>query len=444
MEMVESDDGSPDATRRQALGLLGGVGLGGGLAASSRPATAASTSGQWEDTDNDDLLELPNHAGIDGVNNVHIVEPGGSIQAAIDEAAGANDGHAVVRLFPGTGYNEGSEIHLRPQVTLDFNGGFLKLGSDHNGIFVDNGAQIHDATIKITTNGSYTSSAVVLDTSRAEHGTYGVTRYRSGVHVEATIEGERKSGRGLELNDAASNGIQIGNRFDLSIVACDTAVYAHTGDNNGYINGIEAYFAIVNPRIGLDIKGTGEFNCELNGAMQPLNETEIGIRNATGRLGPTWYGQLWDSWRFTKNALVGEQITVIGSTCRSLKGNTDGSHQQMGMSFRGSRINMYDYESDTRWILDNNKKSNDFRIGAVDGSGNTERYLRIKQNGKITPAKDGWLQIYPEDLRYRKPRGAGEIAVANNSATDSSGPELAIAGNGGNWNLWYGDKIYPE
>ena len=442
MEMAESDDGTTDATRRQALGLLGGAGLGGGLAAASRPAAAQSTSGQWENTDGDGLLELPNHAGIDGVNNVNTVEPGGSIQAAIDEAAGANDGHAVVRLFPGTRYNEGAEIHLRPGVTLDFNGGFLVLNSDHNGIFVDNGAQIRNATIKVITDGSYTSSAIILDTSRSEYGLYTVTKWRSGVYVDATIEGKRKDGHGLELNDTAGKGIGLGVRFNLNIVAFDTAIYANTG--SGYINGIEAYLTINNPRIGLDIEGNGEFNSTLTGAMQPMDNSETGIRNRTGKVGPTWRGQLWDSWEFTNNALVGERITVIGTTCRSIKGNTDGSHQQMGISFKNSRINMYDYESDTRWILDNNSASNDFRIGAIDGSGDTERYLRIKQNGKITPANDGWLQIYPEDLRYRKPRGAGEIAVAANRATDTDGPELAIAGNGGNWNLWYGDKIYPE
>jgi hypothetical protein len=439
-EAAETDDGTARATRRQALGLLGGVGLGGGLAAASRPAAAAPTSGQWEDTDGDDLLELPNHAGIDGVNDVKVVEPNGSIQAAIDKVADGGDGHSVVRLFPRTYYNEGSEIHLRPDVILDFNGAFLVLGSDHNGIFVDNGSQIRNATIKVNTNGKYTSSAVVLDTSRSEYGNYVVTRWRSGVYVDATIEGERKDGRGLELNDAASKGITLGVRFNLNIVACDTGVYADTG--SGYINGIEARLTIMNPRIGLDIQGNGEFKSTLYGAIQPVNDTEIGIRNAAGNPEPTWHGEVWDGRKFTNNALVGEHITVIGQTCQSLKGDTDGSSRQMGISFRSGRMNMFDYENDNKWMMDND--ADHFRISCVDGDGNTNRYLRIRQDGTVKIAREGRLRIPPEDIRYRKPRRGGEVAVASNAVTSSSGPELAVGGWGGNWNLMSGDKIYPE
>lgn len=386
------------------------------------------------------MLELPNHDGIDGVNDVKVVEPNGSIQAAIDEVADGGDGHSVVRLFPKTYYNEGSEIHLRSDVILDFNGAFLVLDANHNGIFVDNGSQIRNATIKITTDGNYTSSAIILDTSRSEFGHYTVTKWRSGVHVDATIEGKRKNGRGLELNDVAGEGIAIGVRLNLNIVACDTAIYANTGD--GHITALQARLAIMNPRIGLDIEGNGEFNATLPGEMQPLNGTEIGIRNRTGQLGPTWRGQLWDSFRFTKNALVGEHITVIGQTCRTIRGNTDGSPNQMGISFRGGRMNMFDYKNDSRWMTDND--ANHFRISCIDGNDRTNHYLRIRLDGTVKIARDGRLRIPPEDLRYREPKRGGEIAVASNGATSSSGPELAVGGWGGNWNLMSGDKIYPE
>ena len=443
-DALESGERSTDTSRREALGLLGGLGAGGLFGAASQSASAAapaqSASGQWEDVNDDGLLELPNHDGIDGVNDVKVVEPGGSIQAAIDEVANGGDGHSMVRLFPRTYYNEGSERHLRSDVILDFNGAFLVIDSNHNGIFVDNGSQVRNATIKVTTDGSYTSSVIVLDTSRSEYGLYTVTRWRSGVYVDATIEGKRKGGRGIELNDAAGEGIAIGVRLNLRIVACDTAIYANTG--NGYINALQAQLAIMNPRIGLDIEGRGEFNSTLYGEMQPLGSSEIGIRNRTGRLGPTWRGQLWDSYRFTKNALVGEHITVIGQTCRTIKGNTDGSPRQMGISFKGGRMNMFDYKNDSRWIIDND--ADHFRISCEDNNGDTERYLRIAQNGIVEISRDGQFRMPPEDIRYRKPKMGGEIAVASNDATSSGGPELAVGGWGGNWNLMSGDKIYPE
>lgn len=55
------EEGSALVNRRQILGaLLGGGAL---LSTGTQPATAAS--GQWEDTDSDNRLELPNHAGFD-------------------------------------------------------------------------------------------------------------------------------------------------------------------------------------------------------------------------------------------------------------------------------------------------------------------------------------------------------------------------------------------
>lgn len=427
------DDGTANLNRRQALGLAGGLGFGVGglLAAAGQPAAAASTQPSqsagtpWED--------------VDGVNDVHIVPSGGSIQDAIDRAATGSLKDAIVRLLPGEVYDENAEIHLRPRVTLDFNGGRLVVSDDHNGIFVDSGAAVLNANVHVSTS-NYTSAAIVLDTARAADERYGIGTRRSNVRVQGTLIGSHGRGNGLELSDTAGVGIALGNRFDLDITRFGTGVYANTG--SGFINGIEARFAIVGSRIGLDIQGNGPFNSEINGAMQPTKVSEIGIRNETGSIGPAWHGQLFDSNRYTNNALVGERITVIGSSSYSLRGNTDGSSRQMGVSYKDGRVNLIDYPTDRTWTM--NIARDSWNLGSIDANGERHEYLRILSDGKIRPGVDGWLNLDPEDLRYRKPRGPGEIALAGQRATTSNGVELAISGVGGNWNTWSGDKIRPE
>lgn len=331
-------------TRRQTLGLLGGGALFGvasqpAVGAGSGPRAGNSEGGQWSQTDDDALLELPDHDGVDvqqvetgALNSVLYAQPG-EVQAKIDRVATSSDGgpkpNAVVKLLPQQTYNEGEEIWVKPCVTLDFNGALLEVSNDHNGLFIDNESKATNVNIVVTHDG-YASDVIVLDAKRTfdpeapdweraygpdgmdTPGPGGIAQggENNGVEIDGVVRGNTADGTGLALRPYAGQGI-FTNNINLDIYHCGTGILADTSE--GWINGVDIWSYLHNNRVQIDHVGDRQFNTMIYGHTQNGWYTDYHIRNrnTAGKGSCMFIGQIWDSAGVNESALAGPDINVI-------------------------------------------------------------------------------------------------------------------------------------
>lgn len=451
----QSESTRPHVTRRQALGLLGGSALLAGGSASGAAASSGPEASQWSETDADGLLELPTNDGIDvtrtrteQLNGVLYAKPG-EVQAAID-ALYEQGVDGVVRLHPET-YDEGSEIHVKPGVTLDFNGALLTVSGDHNGLFMDNHTEATDVDIEIeTASDSFSSDAVVLDSSRIidpdaprheniySQAAVDLGTGNWGVSIDGILRGN-EAGTGLALRDYGPGGI-FTNHIDLDIFFFEIGILADNGDG-GWINGVDIQTYLQGNRVQIDHRGHGAFNTMVYGHMQNGWWTDYEIRNqTTNDAGScTFVGQVWDTAGVNKSALAGPNINVItdGHMAHEMARNspeagpgtvtTSWHHnkRRVGHANTGS-VYQWEYTDD----------------GLVLKHWGTGGLWEWERDGRVGPGDGGYLGVTPADLSQQAPNAPGELAIDDGSNTSSGKVELAVGqATGANWYTMGGDTI---
>lgn len=458
-ERIRNEDFN--VNRRQMLGLLGGGAL---LAGGSSSAAAASDpeASQWSEADSDALLELPDHAGVDiqraeaeAVNGVLYAEPG-EIQAKIDQHYDAgNDG--VVKLYAQT-YDEGAEIHVKPGVTLDFNGATLTVSGDHNGLFMDNRSAATNVNIHIEAGpDTFSSDAVVLDSSRIidsdaprYENVYTQAGYELGnaknwgVSIDGQLRGNI-AGTGLALRAYGPGGI-FTNHINLDIYFFDVGILADDGGKGreykgGWINGVDIWTYLQGNRVQIDHQGDGGFNTMVYGHMQNGWNTDYQIRNQTTNDASscTFVGQIWDSAGVNKSGLAGPNINVLTANhmAHELARNSPEAEQgSITTSWHHNKRRVGQASTGDVWQWE---YADDGLVLKQWGTGGLWQWER---GGRVGPGDGGYLQLVPEDLSGRTPDDPGELAIDDGSNTNSGKMELAIGqSSNGEWYTMGGDTI---
>ena len=384
-ELLRADDSSADppgengristARRRSILKALGvgAVGFGAGVVPcvsggefQAAPSEQARTNdGAAQGTNNDvagNETERNDGAsaedGIvaqsqDGVvqnqrGDIGLIARPGEIQSRIDEAA-AGPGNGRVVLQPGVEYDPGSEIHVKEGVTIDFNGGRIVQTSDHNTVFVDHSARIHNGLIDRSALGtSAASTAVLLNAGRAGDDYRNAADDYTGVSVECNVlgAGSDSEGIGLQLVGRGDLGIDLGNEFDMQIRNCGKGLDVYT---ERYLNGPVFRLGLTGNRIDIDHRGTAIFDSTVYGWIQPEPGSQVGIRNRTSNRSVMFAGEFWDPTRYEQYSLQGPNITVLSSAAnaQSFVETTTGGDNTAVQSWDGERRDVYNAGSDS-------------------------------------------------------------------------------------------------
>lgn len=221
------------------------------------------------------------------------IAPPGELQATLDAvAASGSDGY--VRLQPGETYDEGAEISVWEGITLDCRGAAFVVSGNYNGLFVDNRAHIHGLDLNVTESG-YSSSAIVLDTTRASWGDY--TRNR-GVEISGRLHhsDDRSPGsKGLDIQ-AIGGALGIQNYIQLSIFTFERGISV-TADT--YVNGLRFHGCHLHSN-GHHVyhEGTGtaeaEFATDIYCVTQSGPNTTAVVTNETNTTSARLIGEMWD------------------------------------------------------------------------------------------------------------------------------------------------------
>lgn len=323
----------------------------------------------------------------------------GEVQEKIDTLVssseiGINAGQSrgLIRLYSQETYDEGEEIHVKPGITLDFNGAVLTHSEDHNLLFLDNGTRA--TNIQIATNGdSFSSDAVVLDTARSTYGKYsiGTASGRQNTHAVAdgTILGDSSQahgGTGLALRDGADEAITMGCRFDMDIYYMDDGLGFYTGDmdNGSFINFGNIDVSITGCHTLINHTGAAPARSHVTGTLQPTTPTEYMIRNQStdNNISVIFDGQFWDPHGGNTYAVAGPKVSIWAKhslPADALPGNDffDGASNQIVVSTNEKSFQLYLGESDTCWTWKNEVNG---RLKVIQSTADYDRV--IAQFGK--------------------------------------------------------------
>lgn len=363
-----------------------------------RPAASESEGTIWEVTDAGENRQTmrtisdgsnwitlnikAESADVAHQNNTRYADPG-QVQSVIDDLASrpevdytVGSEQALVKLQPNKRYDEGREIHVKPGVTLDCNGGVLTHSADHNLVFLDNGAHLRELKADVTPS-TFSSDAIVLDTSQSRDGSYstGVVDSPQGSIATATgtVFGDSSAdtvgGAALALRAANGGAIGLGCHFGLTALLMDRGLLLDTGETDSatFINVARIDATLHNCRILIDHTGVNGARSVIRGELQPGHYTEHSIRNRSDEGSVRFDGHFWDPQQATM-ALVGPNLHVMTRTGSSLDawvgaGYSDGSPGQVveGKSPVG-RHQWYYPATDTTWGLDADAGTGFFQI----------------------------------------------------------------------------------
>jgi hypothetical protein len=353
----------------------------------------------------------------------------GEIQQKIDAVAGSAGG--TVLLDSTKVYDEGTEIHVKPHVTLDCLNARLEITGNHNGVFLDQGARLLNADIRVTASGAYDGDAVVLDVARA--GKYGIQQdARTTVtgyieHSGHFGQGETRESTGLALypnsQGNGADGIGLGCTFDVAIYGFGIGIH---GGPNGWVNAPD--FTVDVQNCGTHLLIEGAFNSEVRGAFQPAGGSKYGIRTLPGSTTGSFIfiGSLWDSGNYDTAALDGENITVMGPINWSLVDNVSGDANQMGIMWRRGQMELMDFERGRRWQWDLTDQ------GVAFGEQGSVTYEVFDYDNNLITAQGADFHTQPRDLSTETPSIAGIIAVHDGSGTGGA-IEVAVSQGDGSW-----------
>jgi hypothetical protein len=358
------------------------------------------------------------------LNNTRYVGPSESIQTAIDDLAsqsniglGRDNDTGHVYLKSAAEYNEGSEIHVKPGITLDFNEAVLTHSADHNLVFLDRGSHLRNAQIEVD-NSVLTSDVIVLDTSRADK--YAIDSTAPSPGSEATATGSiigfnDPTGQGnaaLALRDDGELGITVGCSFDLEIFRCSNGILADVPDSDsdgtsGYINGVELDGTIHNCQQNIRHEGhsNGLFRSIYRGQLHPGFYTDYVVQNAAGdgtssgspQSIAVW-GHMWDPGDANQNAIAGPNIHVLSRMRADLGAQSDGAAGQNHVNIEEGLLTLEDVSNDDYWRF------------ASTANG----FLKIQNPNAST--NDNFVQFNANNAKMILPDGTTEIAVGTNGA----------------------------
>lgn len=458
--------------RRDIL-KAGGAAVGAAvLGASTGTATADSPRGDHDGRpgspeDCSGVFDDGIDAGPGGKRGPHrdrVASPG-EVQATIDVLASRSDvgigpdqSRGLVRLKSGLVYDEGSEIHVRPGIVLDFEGAVLTHSHDHNILFMDNGS--HARNVRIAVDGdSFTSDAVVLDTTRSIHGKYSIDATGGPQNKHVTVDGtilgdstQATGGTGVALRDGADVGITMGCKFDVEIYHVNVGMGFYTGEQAGgsFINFGHVDVSITGCETLINHTGAAPAKSYVTGDLQPTSETEYSIRNQTTNddVSVTFDGQFWDPHRASEYAVAGPHIRIWAKHRPGLdrwvrSDHFDGSSGQAAVAMYGSRFQLYSGQADNCWEMVNDSnghlafvENGQSRIRISEGASGSRVSLSNDDGSFVSLVADGsgLFRVENPDSTVgevyfglkasapHSPSGTGDIYVDDGTNTSSSDP----------------------
>ncbi len=225
----------------------------------------------------------------------------------------ASDPGDVVQLRPER-YQPGEELTVPRGVTLDFNGGYIEVASDHPVLFPDNGTRLICPEIIVPQDVPFSSPVIHCDTTRTtgseNQGTYD-PRYGQEIRIddltimaESFPDADQSGSIGIHL-DARGSYIQF-NRITADIIGLDYQVVGTATSEEvvngtglrGYINGnvVSGHFRNAQTT-AIRHQGDWAMRSTIEGIIQPGNATEYGIVNATADKNRSVFlrGIIWDT-----------------------------------------------------------------------------------------------------------------------------------------------------
>lgn len=354
---------------------------------------------------------------------VRVVAPGELV-----DALDAAEPGAILRLRPER-YRPGEELTVPQGVTLDFNGAFIEPESDHDVLFVDNGARLVSPTVRIPTDLRYTSTVLHYDTTRTSgDGSGGAYDPNFDQHVDVT-DLRIKAPRYPDADQSESVGVHLDargsyimyNRLDGRISGLGTQILGTTTSENvvenegntlkGYING---------NRLKVDLRGAqdthvrhaGDFKMRslIQGEIQPTtNVTAYGIvSEATGHKTVFFRGVFWDAHSMTGAATKGAGITMDLEGGHAIAPENMQNDPTRETTFYTSRDNVYGW-------FQRNGDGNSLGMRADD---NRARFF-TDENESLHLFESGGLSPPPQDLSQKSPRNLDHGALYRHDGSGS-------------------------
>ena len=177
-------------------------------------------------------------------------------------------------------------------------------------MFIDNGVQFASLLDFNVTAGSYTSDAIVIDSSRASSGSrYG---YDAERHVVLNVRAinSNNDGVGISFRTTGGNIISFITGY-IHINGFSDGIFLDTSDN--VINGNFPTIFVVNSTNLIHHSGSSNANSIFYGQLQPAGggATDRIIYNEGTAESITFFGQAWDAGDTSVSALDGEKINVF-------------------------------------------------------------------------------------------------------------------------------------
>lgn len=288
----------------------------------------------------------------DRLSNATVAEPG-EVQSAIDDAAGRVDDpridSEVVALLPGTEYDEGAELHVKPGVTLDCRGAVFTPSGDYDVLFMDQCSRALAPRVIVPDGMEYHSTVLTLDADRTSGvpAVSGENGYTSGEYAYDGMVGTHAAVLDMELQ-APSVPSPESLTAESTALHCKTGTASEdaseslpgtelryiqefriTGRINGFqtgvhleahgqnwINGVEFHLTpLSNQTLGTQILHTGSqpARSDVFGQLQPSPRTRYGIRNETGVGSVTYHGRMWDQFDYRRSTVKGKNVQIAAN-----------------------------------------------------------------------------------------------------------------------------------